>query len=124
MLLDSWIWIEIFKRTPKSSLLVERIRNEKRYTSTLSLAEVAFWCTQNGLNPHQYTENIQKNATVLHVNEPVAIEAGKRLAVLRPQIRGIGMVDAIIYTQAQSANMPVLTGDPHFRNLPGVQFIG
>ena len=91
--------------------------------SVLSLAEVSDWCTRNGADPLKHLVQMKRIASVLTVNEEIAEKAGSSLKLLRSKAAGIGMIDAIIYSQAATAGMKVLTGDPHFENLQGVEFI-
>lgn len=123
VLVDSWAWIEAFSQTPKSAAAREELEKGNLLTSTLALAEVAWWCSRNGKDPKPYLNAIKENATILGVEPEVAEMAGNQLLRLRKAAPGIGMVDAIIYLTARAENLPFLTGDPHFRNLPGVEFI-
>lgn len=123
MLLDSWAWVEYFLGSPAGAAVREIIRGKELYCSVLSIAEVADWCVRRGFDPQKYVGVVTELATVLVFDSEMAQEAGESLAGLRKKSSGIGMVDAIIYVQALNASLPLVTGDAHFRNLPGVRFL-
>jgi len=124
MMLDSWVWIEFFKEGPRSQAIGDLILGKDLFTSVLSLAEVSFWLSCNGIQrPETYLQKIRKNSTVLFLDEIVAEQAGATLPSLRRRAKDLGMVDALIYTQAQSSQMPLVSGDPHFKELQDVHFI-
>ena len=123
MLIDSWVWVELFEGSQKGAKARELMRGEKLYASALTLAEIAFWCMRSDRNPKQYLDAIKSNAVILSVDEITAETAGRVLANLRKKAPGMGMVDAILYVQAIASGVPLLTGDEHFKNLDGVQFI-
>jgi len=123
VLVDSWAWIELFKKSPSCHEIERLLRGRKLFASVLSLAEVAHWCSRNFVPAEEYLKAIKENATILFVHDEIAGEAGIRLSRLKNISPGFGMIDSIIYTQAISTGLPLLTGDPHFKNLPGVEFI-
>ena len=123
MLLDSWAWIEFFKGTPQGEKVKQLIQNRHIYTSCLNIAEVAHWCKKNNKSAEEYLAAIKSRAAVLLIEEKTCQDAGSTLVELRKKSPGIGMIDALIYAQAISAGIFVLSGDPHFRNLQDVEFI-
>ncbi len=124
MLLDSWVWVEFFKNGARAKVIRDLIVGRDLFTSVLSMAEVSFWLSLNDVaNPKAYLDQIRQNSTILFLDEAVAEHAGAVLPALRKQVQGIGLVDALIYAQAQSSQMPLVSGDPHFKGLQDVQFI-
>lgn len=63
---------------------------------------------------------IRQKSRIIPLDTMLARKAG---AIRRVMKEG-GLGDAIIYATAQTYNGDVLTGDPHFRNLSGVVYIG
>ncbi len=124
MLVDSWAWVEMFERTPLGIAARRAIQGKELHTSVLSVAEVSNWCAREDRDPDEYVDAIKKASTLLFFDAEMAQEAGTKLSHLRKISPGMGMIDALIYAQAVSAGLPLLTGDPHFKNLPGVQFVG
>ncbi len=124
MLLDTWAWIEYFKGSEKGRTVRQIIEKTAPRTSVLSIAEIANWCARNDLDPSPYISAIKASSGVIGVKEEVAKNAGTYLCQMRKQAPGMGMVDSLIYTEAISSGTKLLTGDPHFKNLEGVEFIG
>ena len=125
MLVDCWAWVEFFEGSEKGAKIMELMRNETNlYVSSLTLAEVANWCVKNSKTPVDvYLSAIKTNAAVFDVGERTAEIAGKNLSTMRKRSPGIGMVDAILYSQAALMRLPLLTGDPHFKHLENVVFV-
>ncbi len=123
MLLDSWAWVEMFKDTLKGRKVRKTIGESTIFLSVLNIAEVADWCVREGKNPKAYVTAMKENTNLLIIDEEIAETAGNAISSLRKQSPGIGLIDVLIYSLAQSAQMPLVTGDPHFRNLTGVEFI-
>jgi predicted nucleic acid-binding protein len=99
------------------------MKKDEVLTSALSLAEIAHWCNRNGKEASPYLQAMRQSSIILSVSDELAEKAGLNLAGFRQTSPGIGMVDAIIHATAESVSNLLLTGDPHFRNLPGVEFI-
>jgi len=78
---------------------------------------------KNNKNIEQHLSAIRARATVLLLEEKTCEAAGAALIKLRETSPGMGMVDAIIYAQAVAADLLLVSGDPHFKLLQGVEFI-
>lgn len=124
MWIDSWAWIEFFKGSENGKKIREKLKDITPKTSVLTIAEVGNWCTKGNKNPEIYYAAIRNASEVIPVDTQDAQRAGSALKKIRETAPGMGMIDALIYAQAMHANVPVLTGNPHFRNLPDVEFIG
>jgi predicted nucleic acid-binding protein len=124
MLLDTWAWAEMFE----SSRIGLQLRNELPtsgiYASALTLAEIIAWCERNGKNPEICLQAIKKMASILDATALDCENAGTNFKTLRKSAPGMGMIDAIIYTQATANGLELVTGDAHFKPFPGVKFIG
>ncbi len=59
---------------------------------------------------------IQIHSQIAEVNKEVALLAG--------EIQELHFADALVYATALALNGTVITGDPHFKDLPHVQYIG
>lgn len=55
---------------------------------------------------------------------PVDLDIARAGGAVRRGMKEGGIADAIIYATALVNHAKVLTGDPHFRKLPGVIFVG
>lgn len=124
LLIDSWAWIEYFRGTPEGGLVKQLIQGRELLSSILTLAEIANWCERESLEPAYYIQSVKNLSGIIPLDEEIAETAGRMLTRLRQTSPGIGMIDALIYTQAAASRTELLTGDPHFKNLHGVIYIG
>jgi len=113
----------MFESTRTGLALRSRLPATGIYVSALTIAEIVAWCERNEINPQVCLQAIKKTASILDVTSRDCENAGANFKSLRKAAPGIGIVDAIIYAQARSRGMEVLTGDNHFRSFPGVKFV-
>jgi len=122
-LVDSWAWIEYFKGTEagkKAKRVIEDLE-EVVIISTINLAEVYYWILQfyDEKTAEEKRKVMKRRSFVCDVDEEIAVDAAK---IKREKKWGLG--DAIVYATAIRENAKVLTGDPDFKELDGVIFIG
>jgi predicted nucleic acid-binding protein len=122
VLIDSWSWIEYFQGKPRGKRALEAIEGEERaVVSAINLAEVYRWALSNRSKPEaDLTHRIlTRRCEIVPVSSSIAVRA----AVLRHE-RKWGLGDALIFATAEASDARLVTGDPDFRNVPGVDFIG
>lgn len=124
MLLDTWAFTEIFYGSEAGEKIRKSLPATGVYASVLTLAEIAFWCEREGRDAKEHVDAIRITAAILDVTPENCQEAGKNLVNMRKISPGMGMIDAIIFTQAKANNLEIVTGDSHFKPFPGVRFIG
>jgi predicted nucleic acid-binding protein len=124
MFIDTWAWVEIFQDTEIGRKTADLIEGKTLVISALTIAEIAAWCSKTNRDVVHYLYSLRENCTIISVTDEDAELAGVSLNNLRQRAPGIGMIDVIIYNQAVSLGLPLLTGDPHFRGLPKVEFLG
>ncbi len=120
ILLDTWAWIEYFK---KDYLVKQIIDSHECYTSAISIAEISKWALQNSHDADFLINAVKKNSIIIELEENILKEAGKNYVKMRKISKYIGMIDVIIYATAQLHKLQVLTGDPDFKNLPGIKIL-
>lgn len=124
MFLDTWTWAEMFESSRTGLELRSQLSGKSIYTSSLTLAEIVGWCERNGKNPQVCLQAIKETAIILDATAQHCEAAGMKFGRLRKTAPGMGMIDAIIYTQATANGLELVTGDSHFKSFPGVKFIG
>ncbi|MEK6954620.1 MAG: PIN domain-containing protein [Candidatus Micrarchaeota archaeon] len=124
MFVDTWAWVEIFQDTVIGRKTADLIEGKTLVISALTIAEIAAWCSKTNREVAIYLNSLRENCMIISVTDEDAQLAGVSLNNLRQKVPGIGMIDVIIYNQAISLGLPLLTGDPHFRKLEGVTFLG
>ena len=99
------------------------IENESPlFTSTITLTEVVRYFVARGQNETTIRiclDDIRAKSSVIPVDDEIAVAAGH---LKKREVAGIA--DAIILATAQSGDHTVVTGDPHFKNLPDAIYLG
>ncbi|MBI4009760.1 MAG: PIN domain-containing protein [Candidatus Aenigmarchaeota archaeon] len=125
MLLDTSAWIEFFQGTEKSKKVENVLKTEENFTSIVTFAEIVNWCLKNNIQDKikGYIEGIKNGSTILELNEPIAIIAGKLNYERKKIVKNWGMIDSIILATAQIYNLKVLTKDSQFKDLSNVEIL-
>ena len=123
VLIDSWAWIEYFKGSKAGEQVKKLIEDseERAVISAITIAEVYGWILRS------YDEEVaeekraamRERAFVYDVDDDTAVEAAK---IKHQKKWGLG--DAIVYATAKKSEATIVTGDPHFKNLEQVVFLG
>lgn len=126
LLLDTWAWVEYFKGTAHGARVGEVLAREDTVaTSILTVAELGDLHFRDGRPAlEERISFIASRGRLLEVTRAVAEKAGRTKWAQRRRKRAMGLGDAIIYETAQAEGLTVLTGDPGFKGLPGVEFLG
>jgi len=121
-LIDSWAWIEYFKGT-KAGARARRIieDDEASIISTINLAEVYRWILRfySEAVAEEKVGVMKKRCFVIDVDPEIAIASAK----LKHEMK-FGLGDAIVLATARRENAKVVTGDPDFKDLDGVVWLG
>ncbi|MFQ5975135.1 MAG: type II toxin-antitoxin system VapC family toxin [Candidatus Hydrothermarchaeales archaeon] len=122
VLIDSWAWIEFFKGSKAGEKVKDFISgSDIAVISAINMAEVYRWFLGS------YTETeaeeargvIKETCYVVPVTEAIAVNAAK---IKHKKKWGLG--DSIAYATAKQEKAEVITGDPDFKGIKDVVFIG
>ncbi|RLG60071.1 MAG: hypothetical protein DRN95_00565 [Candidatus Hydrothermarchaeota archaeon] len=122
VLIDSWAWIEYFRGSKAGEKVRKYIEGENEIIiSTINMAEIYRWILRfyDEKIAEEKRNFIKKRAIVIDVTEEIAIKSAK----IKHKLKW-GLGDSIIYATAKQEKAKVLTGDPHFKNLKDVIYIG
>lgn len=123
ILLDTWAWIEYFRGTDQR--LRRRIEYQDHATSVLTLAELSDRHHRSRWRGYDArAQFIEGTSRILEVSSTAASAAGRTKWSQRKRGHRMGLADAIIYETAREHGLTVLTGDPGFEGLKGVEFLG
>ncbi|MDD5189215.1 MAG: PIN domain-containing protein [Methanoregula sp.] len=120
--IDTWVWVEYYYG--EISRVREYVENSDNdlFTSVITLTEMKKFLYQREECP-AVVENIVREigvrSLIVPVSETIAILAGE---LKKDGFKG-GIADTLILAMAREGNHTIITGDPHFRNLPDVVFI-
>lgn len=120
MFLDTFALVEYFMGTSKGLRVKEALKRERSYISIISIAEVADWCHENDLDAQKHVDVIRKLVDMVPLTEEICLGASRIKHEGRKLHIDFGLVDGLILATAKSMGQKVLTGDPHFRELPNV----
>jgi len=125
--IDTFVWLEVIRGTPAGDTGRRAMQEaDEVLTPGIVLAEVAGACHRTGLSDNHIARAlsaIREASMIVPIDDRVAISATHALDELRSyaKLRGLdrpGIVDALILATAREREAHVLTGDPHFQDLP------
>ena len=118
--IDTWVWVEYWRGNEEMKQWIEN--ESPLFTSTITLAEVVRYFIARGQNETTIRiclDDIRAKSSVIPVDGEIAIAAGH---LKKREVAGIA--DSIILATAKSGDHKVVTGDPHFKNLPDAIYLG
>lgn len=124
--IDTFAWLEYFEGTA----LGERVRGviedpENRVmTPAPMLAEVRSKFLRRGRDPEAPSLAMESLSEIVPLTGSSARAAGDEHARKRRAVKDFGMMDAFLLATALSRNATIVTGDPHFKGMAGVDFLG
>ena len=94
---------------------------EDAIVSTINLTEIYHWVLlhYDEKTAEEKVITIRKRCFIMPVEEEIAIEAAK----IKHKTK-VALADSIILATAKKAKAKILTGDPDFRSLKNVLYIG
>ena len=124
ILVDTSVWVEIFKDTKKGQIALEKLKqSETIYLSNISIAEIVAWSERNSIDSEELLVGISQTANYLELDNQILKEAGLRYNKIRSLNQKIGLIDVIIYTAAQMHGLKLISCDNDFENLPNVEIV-
>jgi len=125
LLFDTWAWWEYLHQTEVGTSLRDRFIASGRFrihTSTITLAELSVRLHSDGASARSAAASgaIRRSSHVWDVTADIAQEAGPARAKLRESAASASLADAIILVTARRAGARIVSGDPAFKEVPGV----
>lgn len=87
-------------------------------TSTVTLAELVSKSLRTKRDPKVSIAAVESNSTLHSVSPALATLAGEVHAEEKRRKPDFGLADAFVLATARSRSSKVLTGDPHFKDVP------
>jgi len=117
-LLDSWAWIEFLKDAPHANKVAPYLEQPHDIImSTTNVAEIYLFLLRH--DKETLLPYIVERCNIILLTEELAVKAAK----IKHKHK-MGLADAIVYATAQEHGATLITGDPDFKNKPGVKYIG
>lgn len=122
--LDTFAWVEYFHGSGLGRQATPFIDGGHGLTPMIVVAELAVkYIRERNPRWEQEFRYLRTKSAIADLTIEIAAGAGRVREMMRAAHSGVGLADAIIYETARTHNLPVLTGDPHFRGLPHVIFL-
>lgn len=124
-LIDTFAWVEYFRGTEKGGMLRNLLNNSKNEFITIEccIAELKMWTIKSKINFQAIFEVVQANSTLC----PIILEDWLNAAEIREEMRKtrkkFGLIDALLLSKQKQDKCKLISGDPHFKNLPNVAFM-
>ena len=131
--IDTYAWVEVSRDSPRGRIARSAMdAAEACITPAVVLAELACTFVRDGFSDDlivRVLETIREASDVAPIDPSIALGAARALTELRDSARARklslpGLGDALILATARHARSSLLTGDPHFRELPETVWIG
>jgi predicted nucleic acid-binding protein len=124
IVVDSFGWLEYLEGTAKGER-VRRILNEaeEAFTPTSVVAEVTSRTIRGGRDPAVAWQAMRGWTQIFPLDADAARAAGALHASYRKRVPHFPMGDAVVLAIARRLDPRIVTGDPHFRGMRGVEFL-
>jgi len=128
VIFDAYAWCEYALDGPHAELIGKKLSSARQ---ALTPASVLGELKESMLRHHVKTSKISsillyvKNRSfIVNIDAEIAEKAGDINFKNKKKIQGWGMLDSLVYSATLLKKGRVITGDPHFKNLPEVIYIG
>jgi predicted nucleic acid-binding protein len=118
--IDTWVWVEYWTGNGEVREWIED--QSPLFTSTITFTEAVRYFITEERDPETIfacLNDIRVRCTVVPVDEAIAILAGH---LKNREVQGIA--ESIILATARRGNHRVVTGDPHFKEIPDAVYLG
>ena len=119
-MVDAYAWIEYLDGSPRGARVRDHIENPVNtiLTSTVTLAELVSKSLRTRRDPKVAITAVENNSTLQTITPVLATLAGEVHAEEKKRKQDFGVADAFVLATARSRSSKVLTGDPHFKDVP------
>ncbi len=128
IIFDAYAWVEYALDTPKAERVAELLESASEAITPASvLAELKESMLRQAIRApvmNRILTYIRSRTTVVAIDWIVAELAGEINFAQKRSIKNWGMLDSFVYATAKVRRGKVLTGDPHFKQLKDVVYIG
>ncbi len=118
--MDAYAWIEYLDGSPRGARVRNHLENPENtiLTSPVTLAEIVSKFLRTRRDPKVAVKAVESNSNVPTIGQGLARLAGELHAEEKKRKPDFGLADAFVLAMARSRSSKVLTGDPHFRDIP------
>lgn len=125
---DAYAWVEYALDSPKAEKVAELLESASEAITPASvLAELKESMLRHGIKAYiikKILTYVKSRTTVVGIDSTVAELAGRLNFERKKTTKDWGMLDSFVYATSRLYGGKVLTGDPHFKHLKKVIYIG
>jgi predicted nucleic acid-binding protein len=125
---DAHAWVEYALDGPNAELVAEKLSTVKQtLTPATVLGELKEAMLRHGIPKQKMSailHYIKNKSVIIDINAEIAEKAGEINFKHKKYVKDWGMLDSLVYAVATTRKGQVITGDPHFKNLRNVIYIG
>ncbi len=123
-LIDAWVWIEYFKGTKCGELIDVELAQQENLTPESALAEVYLYALKAGKTLERVFDMIYSHSKILPIKQQNWLDAAEFKIFLRKTRPKFGLMDALLLAKQRELGAKIVTGDPHFKGMKNVLFVG
>lgn len=118
--MDGYAWIEYLDGSSRGAKVRDCLEKPGNtiLTSTVTLAELVSKSLRKKRDPKISIAAVESNSTLHSISPALATLAGEVHAEEKKRKPDFGLADAFVLATARSKSSKVLTGDPHFKDVP------
>jgi|SRR3989344_5625768 len=125
-IVDSWAWIE-YCIGSKIGLGLKNLLNNKNHkfiTLECTISELKNYCLRTCYDFNLLYNVLKKNSVILPVLLVHWLEAAEIRHEMRKKARDFGLIDSILVAKQSELKCNIVSGDPHFKGLKSVVYLG
>ena len=128
--IDTYAWVEYLIGSGPGKAAKGFIEGADPATPSIVLAELTKWYLKeveaerrSDREMREHLGFVESKSSIVPLDGRLAKEAGELDFLMKKRMKGWPMADSLIYATAKSLGAKVVSGDPHFRGLPDVEFL-
>ena len=126
--LDAHAWVEYALNGPHADMIAAKLSSAHHpLTPATAIGELKEAMQRQHIPKSKISTvllYVKNKSTVVNIDAEIAEKAAETNFQHKKTIKGWGMLDSIVYAVTILKKGRVITGDPHFKNLPQVTYIG
>ncbi len=129
--MDTYAWVEYLLGSKVGDKAKTYVEGGRAITPSIVLAELRKWYLKE-IETGRRSERemqvhfafVESKTQIIPLDAGLALKAGETDFLMKKRIRNWPLADSVIYATAKSGGSQVISGDPHFRGIDDVIFIG
>jgi predicted nucleic acid-binding protein len=129
--IDTYAWVEYLIGSTKGALAKKYIEGGSAFTPSIVIVELRKWYLKEIEAGRRSDEEMQKHfdfiqsiTELLPLDYSLALKAGEVNFTMKKRKKDWPIADSVVLASARHHSANVISGDPHFKNLPEAIFIG